>query len=109
MQVTVGENYTDLFTINATDRNGDSLTFTLSDGPAELTVDSASGVMSWIGVVYSSNQSVVVEVSDGVASSLFTPQVAICNCKNGGRYISYLAYSYSSSLKISHVGCLIFI
>jgi hypothetical protein len=84
LKVVVGESYPTLIIIDATDKNeGDVITYSLASGPAEVSV-SAEGVVSWNPVVYTSNHSIVVSISDGAASSRFTPKVAICDCKNGG-------------------------
>ncbi|XP_067950366.1 uncharacterized protein [Watersipora subatra] len=81
--ITVGDTITDLFTINATDQNGDNITFTKTSGPSGLSVSSA-GVVSWTDVQYSANDSIVITVSDGSANAVFTPQVALCYCENSG-------------------------
>lgn len=57
----------------------------MKSGPDGMTVDSTTGVLSWVNVAYAANDTVSVSVSDGKASSVFNPQVAMCNCKNGGK------------------------
>lgn len=49
-----------------------------------MSVDADTGVVSWNSVVFSDNMTVEIGVSDGSASAVFTPQVYICDCKNGG-------------------------
>ena len=55
-------------------------------GPDGLTVTS-DGVLTWTNIEYSANGSVEIVVSDGAANAIFAPQVAVCNCKNGGMLI----------------------
>lgn len=84
LQVKVSESYEDLFSINATDKNpSDVITYSVSSAPDGVSVDS-NGTISWMNVTYSSNDTFNIAVSDGKATTLFEPQIAICNCLNGG-------------------------
>lgn len=80
----------------------DVITFTITRGPDELSV-SSEGVLSWSPVVYSSNHSIIISVSDGAASAIFNPKVAICDCKNGGKHIFLTVLMYISQVsKLLH-------
>jgi hypothetical protein len=59
--VTVGETFT--YTIEATDPDGDTLTYSLTDSPAGMTIDENSGVITWTPTTIGS-YGVTVEVSD---------------------------------------------
>jgi len=64
--VTAGENFT--YTVEATDPEGDDLTYSLLTGsPPDMTIDENSGVISWIPTA-TGNFEVTVEVSDGELS-----------------------------------------
>ena len=82
LQVIVGEDATP-FNINATDANNDTIIYSVVSAPDGLQVDT-DGVLTWTDVEYSTNDSVVISGSDGKVNSTFSPQVAICNCQNGG-------------------------
>jgi len=60
--ITVGETYT--YTVEATDPDGDTLTYSLTDSPAGMTIDENSGEITWTSTAVGS-YGVTVEVSDG--------------------------------------------
>ena len=81
----MGDTFT--LTVVATDQNdGDTITFSISSGPAGLTIDSSTGVLTWADIVYAESSNFTVVASDGQASAIFTPKVSICNCQNGGKH-----------------------
>ena len=93
LQVTVGKDATP-FAINATDANDDTIIYSVVSAPDGLQVDT-DGVLTWTGVEYSTNDSVVISVSDGKVNSTFSPQVAICNCHNGGMYFIFFKFYFN--------------
>ena len=60
--VTVGETFT--YTVEATDPDGDTLTYSLTDSPAGMTIDENIGTINWSPTAAGSF-GVTVEVSDG--------------------------------------------
>jgi hypothetical protein len=75
------------YDVNATDVNGDTLTYSLVESlvnnqavppPFGMTIDPASGLISWTPAVQAGDYPVTVQVSDGslVASQPFTVKVA---------------------------------
>ena len=68
--------------------------------PDGVQVDT-DGVLTWTDVEYSTNDSVVISVSDGKVNSTFSPQVAICNCQNGG--MLFLVYLINNDINIRFV------
>ena len=60
--------------------------------PDGVQVDT-DGVLTWTDVEYSTNDSVVISVSDGKVNSTFSPQVAICNCQNGGMPFTFANFT----------------
>jgi len=62
---TVGVTY--FYDVNATDPDGDTLTYSLTTYPSNMTINSATGVISWIPTLAQVGyNSVTVMVSDGV-------------------------------------------
>ena len=64
---TVGEEY--IYDVDATDPDGDTLTYSLTAGPAGMTIVAATGVISWIPTAAGSF-AVAVKVSDGKLSDV---------------------------------------
>ncbi|MEH1899398.1 MAG: putative Ig domain-containing protein [Nostoc sp.] len=63
-EVIVGHHYT--YDVDATDPNGDSLTYKLLVAPDGMTIDQTTGLISWnTSVSNTGNQAVFVEVNDG--------------------------------------------
>lgn len=63
-----GQQY--LFTVSATDPDNDTLVYTLVSGPSGMTINSASGGLSWSPTVATSGSSQVsISVSDGRGGS----------------------------------------
>ena len=57
------------YDVNATDPNGDTLTYSLTTSPTGMTINSATGVISWTPTESQiGDNEVVVEVSDGSKS-----------------------------------------
>ncbi|MGB2715172.1 MAG: putative Ig domain-containing protein [Vicinamibacterales bacterium] len=75
---TEGQSYT--YDVDASDPDaGDTLSYTLTQAPAGMTVDSATGVIAWLPSLLSSSVPVTVVVSDGrtgTATQSFTIAVA---------------------------------
>ena len=63
---TVDEPYT--YNVNATDPDGDTLTYSLTTHPTGMTINSATGVINWIPSV-EGDYDIIVEVSDGEKST----------------------------------------
>ncbi len=58
------------YDVNASDADGDTLTYSLTTAPAGMTIDSASGVISWTPTAAQvGTQSVTVQVNDGNGGS----------------------------------------
>ena len=74
--VTVDELYT--YDVNATDPDGDTLTYSLTTSPTGMTIDSATGVISWTPTS-EGDYAVVVMVSDGALNDTqnFTITVSV--------------------------------
>ncbi|MBI4998623.1 MAG: S8 family serine peptidase [Rhodocyclales bacterium] len=72
-----------LYDVNATDAEGDALSYALTQGPAGMGIDAATGLISWLpGAAQAGMQAVTVEVTDapGLATSQsFTINVASAN------------------------------
>jgi aspartate 1-decarboxylase len=63
-EIIAGRNYT--YDVDATDLNGDSLTYKLLVAPNGMTIDQTTGLISWdTGTNDVSNQIILVEVEDG--------------------------------------------
>ena len=59
------------YTVNATDPDGDTLTYSLTTNPTGMTINSTTGVISWRPTsTQLGNHSVTVEVSDGSLSAI---------------------------------------
>jgi len=58
----IGELYT--YDVEAADGDGDTLTYSLTSNPGGMTIDSATGVITWTPTVFG-NYNVDLEVSDG--------------------------------------------
>lgn len=52
------------YTIEAADPNGDTLTYSLTTSPTDMTIDSTTGVITWTPAT-AGNFEVIVKVSDG--------------------------------------------
>src|SRR5665648_96168 len=63
---TIDEAYT--YNVNATDPDGDTLTYSLTTHPTGMTINSATGVINWIPSV-EGDYDIIVEVSDGEKST----------------------------------------
>ena len=66
------------YDVNATDADGDTLTYSLTTAPSGTTIDSSTGVISWTPTVGGS-YSVTISVSDGnggTATQVFSISVA---------------------------------
>ncbi|MBL8344626.1 MAG: tandem-95 repeat protein [Rubrivivax sp.] len=75
----VGVSYA--YDVNATDPNGDTLTYSLSQAPSGMTINAASGVIAWTPTAAGS-QGVTVRVADPgglAATQAFTITVAAAN------------------------------
>jgi len=59
---TVGVEYT--YNVNATDPDGDTLTYSLATKPSGMTINSANGLIKWTPTA-KGNYAVIVKVSDG--------------------------------------------
>jgi hypothetical protein len=59
---TLGVEYT--YDVNATDPDGDTLTYSLTTKPVDMTINSTTGLISWYPTLRG-DYSVVIEVSDG--------------------------------------------
>ena len=70
----MGETYT--YTIEATDPDGDTLTYDLTDSPAGMTIDENNGTISWTPATAGSFD-VTVEVSDGELSDVQTFTITV--------------------------------
>jgi len=74
------------YTLNATDAEGDALTYSLSNAPSWLTL-SASGVLSGTPPAVATEQGIQVTVSDsngGSASIIFSIEVTAAAVAGGG-------------------------
>jgi len=74
--ITAGETFT--YTVDATDPNGDDLTYSLTTTPStNMTIDSVTGAISWTSTATGSFE-ITVEVSDGelIATQGFTIEVS---------------------------------
>jgi hypothetical protein len=60
---TVGTEFTS--TVTATDAEGDTLTYTISDGPTNMVIDSATGVISGWTPAAVGTETVLIAVTDG--------------------------------------------
>jgi PKD repeat protein len=60
--VTVGQTYN--YDVNATDPDGDTLNFSLSDKPSEMIINSSTGLISWVPAS-AGNYEIIVKVTDG--------------------------------------------
>ena len=72
--ITVGS--TLLFTYTATDPNGDNLTFSLTESPADATLDASTGAFSWTPTAVG-DSSVTVTVSDGALTASTSATVTV--------------------------------
>ncbi len=63
--ITLGETFA--YTVEATDPDGDALSYSLTDSPPDMTIDENSGVINWTPTSTGSFE-VTVEVSDGELS-----------------------------------------
>ncbi len=94
----VGQSYSNLVTIFASDTDGDAITYSLASGaPTGLAV-SASGVVSWTSVTdVSGDTSVVtkVQVSDGKVSVNFDMYFKLCKCQVGTVFKNWQLTSYT--------------
>jgi hypothetical protein len=61
----MGELYT--YDVEATDGDGDTLTYSLTSNPGGMTIDSATGVITWTPTMFG-NYNVGLKVSDGYLS-----------------------------------------
>jgi thermitase len=61
------------YNVNATDEDGDTLTYSLTQKPTGMSIDSATGVISWTpGTTAVGEHTITVKVSDGQASDTQT-------------------------------------
>ena len=69
------------YTVTATDIDGDTLAYSLTTFPAGMTIDAATGVISWTPANGVTSESVTVEVTDGQVtdSQTFTILVTAVN------------------------------
>ena len=81
--ITGTENIEYVYDVDATDPDGDTLTYSLLTGPDGLTIDSSTGVISWIpGSEQTGSHTITVEVSDengGTDTQTFTVNVMDVN------------------------------
>jgi len=78
------------YTVTATDPDGDTLTYSLSTYPTGMTIDSATGVITWIPTSVVS-YSVTIEVSDGDLTDVQTFTVTVLEIPNKAPVISPIA------------------
>jgi predicted RNA-binding protein with TRAM domain len=85
--VTIGETYT--CTIEATDPDGDTLTYSFAACPVGMTIDSTTGTISWAPTATGSYD-ITVEVSDGELSNTqnFTIEVSVPEPINQSPFIT---------------------
>jgi len=78
-QVNVGETVT--FDYNATDPNGDALTFSLVSAPAGAAIDPVTGVLTWVTspatILTTTAYTITVQVTDGSLTSQTTAVVTV--------------------------------
>ena len=72
---TVGTEFTS--TVTATDAEGDTLTFSVSDGPTGMVIDSATGVISGWTPAAAGTETVLVTVTDGKDPSTLTVTITV--------------------------------
>jgi len=77
-----GEAYT--YIVTATDVDGDALTYSLENAPADMAIDSATGVITWIAPTSGGNVSFIVVVGDG--KTIATQQVSVTVCVPPGHW-----------------------
>ncbi len=96
------------YDVNASDPDGDTLTYSLTTAPTGMTIDSASGVISWTPTTAQvGTQSVAVQVDDGngayvtqsfsVAVSALPNNPPTINSAPGMQATANIAYSYAVS------------
>jgi VCBS repeat-containing protein len=64
---TAREDETYTYDVNATDADGNELSYSLLSAPEGMTIDPASGVITWTPLEGVTDASVVVQVTDGIA------------------------------------------
>ncbi|XP_052780549.1 mucin-like protein [Mya arenaria] len=85
LQLTEGETSLTLITLNATDANGDTITFTVMSGSVNgLSVDASSGEATLASVPDTYPFDVMVEATDGQSSTIWKPIIKYCACQNSG-------------------------
>jgi VCBS repeat-containing protein len=65
------------YAVTASDVEGDTLTWSLTEAPAGMVIDADTGVISWTPTNASSDASVTVQVSDGAESTIQTFTVVL--------------------------------
>lgn len=82
---TVEQAYTDTqpytYNVNATDPDGDTLTYSLTTKPTGMTINSTTGLINWTPTTSTGDYNVTVKVSDGelTATQSFTITVSLSN------------------------------
>ncbi|SMO50638.1 tandem-95 repeat protein [Gracilimonas mengyeensis] len=74
----ISENEELLYTYEATDLDGDDLTYSITDGPEDATIDSQTGLLSYTpGNNEAGNVDITVEVSDATLTANTTATITI--------------------------------
>lgn len=82
---TIGLTYT--YDVNATDPDGDTLTYSLTNNPSGMTINSATGVIYWIPTELG-DYNVTVEVSDGKLTDTQTFTITVGTDSTGGSEVT---------------------
>ncbi len=94
---TVGQLYS--YDVDATDPDGDALSYTLTQAPSDMAIDATTGHIRWIPDINNQSQAVVVSVIDSRGSTAeqnFTISVVIANIGPIAVDDSYIADSGDS-------------
>lgn len=88
--ITATEDQLYLYQVEASDPNGDTLTYTFTIKPEGMNINSESGLISWIPT---NNQvgthQIIVEISDGKQSITQSFEIEVINVNNSPRILSY--------------------
>ena len=80
-RVQVGNSYSMLVDLEATDIDNDTLVWELNaDAPARLAINSSTGVLSWTNVPEITMATVTIQVSDGKVSVNYNVYFLLCKC-----------------------------
>lgn len=82
LEIEVGKSYASLVTLAATDSEGDTIAYLLTNTTLSgLSVANDTGVVTWDNVPDVADAEIIFSASDGKGQAALVPNIELCKCK----------------------------